>query len=58
MTPTQQLADIKLGGKLNERVATARANGDSWQTIARAIFVETGFVITDEALRRWYPEAS
>jgi len=53
MTPTQQLAEIKLGTPIDEWVAARRTSGDSWRTIARDLYTETGLVVSDETLRQW-----
>ncbi len=56
MTPTQQLAELKLGASLETWVTNRRTRGESWRAIARDLHTETGIGISDESLRQWYPE--
>lgn len=44
----------RLGTDLTAYVAAQRANGDSWQTIALALYRQTDVLVTDETLRRWF----
>lgn len=55
-SPTYQLADLALGGKLREMVMEGRALKQSWQQIAQRIYDRTGgaVVVSDETLRRWF----
>jgi hypothetical protein len=55
MTPTQQLAELKLGGSLEQWVTDRRTRGDSWRTIARDLHAETNIAVSDETLRQWFP---
>jgi hypothetical protein len=55
-SPTRQLADLKLGGRLDafvmeRRGATPRK---SWRKISQELFVATGIDVTHETLRGWY----
>lgn len=54
MTPTRQLLDVKLDGRLDATVERARTRGDSWYTIADDLNTATGLDISAESLRRWY----
>lgn len=56
MTPTQQLADVKLGGTLEAFVRERRAKGFSWATISLELHGEIGVRVTGESLRTWYPD--
>lgn len=59
MTPTQQLAEIKLGHPLEQWVNEARDRGDSWRTISRDLHLATGVTVSDESLRQWFtPEVA
>lgn len=53
----QRLLDLKLGGKLAERVAELRADGLGFRLAARQITKETGVTVTGESLRNWYGSA-
>ena len=54
MTPTEQLIDIKLDGRLKQVIAESRAAGKSWTIIARDIFIATGVSVSNESLRQWF----
>jgi len=56
MTPTEQLIDLKLDGRLSELIAESRAAGKSWSTIARDIYIATGVSVSNESLRQWSAE--
>jgi hypothetical protein len=62
LTPTQQLASLKLGRPLDEYVAEKRSARPrwSWSLIAEQLATDTdGQVsITGEALRLWYGEVA
>lgn len=51
----RQLLDLKLDGRLDERVAELQAEGKGFRLIARALVEETGVQVSGEILRRWYP---
>ncbi len=57
-TPKYLLADLILEGKLEEFVASRRADGLAWRHVASALFEATeGKVdVTQETLRAWFPE--
>lgn len=57
-TPRHELADLKLGGdgELALFVAERRADGKSWQKIARELWAVTGIDVTPESLRTWCGE--
>lgn len=62
-TPTRRLADLMLGGALDDFVLTRRASGRSWRLISRDLWEATGgeLDVTYETLRGWYldePEAA
>lgn len=57
MTPTQQLAELKLGVPLSAWVGRRRSRGDSWQTIARELYTATDLSVSDETIRLWFAEA-
>ena len=56
LTPTQQLASIKLGRPLADYVAEKRATGSPWSSIAADLSLDTdGTVdVSRETLRLWY----
>lgn len=56
-TPTQQLADVLLGGGLEEFVRSRRP-GRSWRLIARDLWEATNHRVdvTYETVRGWYPD--
>lgn len=54
-SPTQQLAEIKLGGSLEDFVRSRRP-GTSWRRIAIELRDATGLDIANETLRMWYPD--
>ena len=55
-TAAHELADHKAGGNLDEKVRRLRAALVSWPAIARLLKIEHGIEVSDETLRRWYPE--
>lgn len=57
--PQKQLAESALGEPIEPWIDARRRDGDSWRTIALALYVATdGRVsLTSEAVRRWNPEA-
>lgn len=57
-TPTRRLADLLLGGRLDQFVLTKRAEGRSWRLIARDLWETTNgeLDVTYETLRAWFPE--
>lgn len=54
---TFQLLDRLLDGKLGERIHQARADGHSYERIARDLCAEQGIDLTGETIRRWHLEA-
>lgn len=54
----KRLADLLLGGKLDEFVRSRRAEGRAWRLIARDLWEATdgALDVTHETLRSWYPE--
>lgn len=58
--PLRRLADLHLGGKLDEFVQTRRVEGRSWRLIERDLYLETdGLVeVAFETLRNWYAGAA
>ncbi len=52
----QQLLTAKLGKPLDRVVRDLRADDRSWPWIAKKITRETGVAVSDESLRRWFPE--
>lgn len=57
-TPTRRLADLLLGGKLDDFVLTRRAEGRAWRLISRDLWEETDgeLDVTYETLRSWFPD--
>lgn len=55
-TPTRRLLDLALDGELDAFVATRRARGDSWSSIAFDLFAKTEVRITPETLRVWFAD--
>jgi hypothetical protein len=57
-TPTRRLADLLLGGSLDEFVLTRRREGRSWRLISRDIWETTDgeLDITYETLRSWFAD--
>lgn len=49
------LADLVLGGKLQQRLSDARSNGDSYDDIARELHAE-GISVSGETVRKWCRE--
>lgn len=54
----QELADLKLGGRLDELVKSMRSEDPpvSWRGMAKYFLVEHGVDVTNDQLRRWYGE--
>ena len=53
-TPTRELLDVKLAGRLDRLVRLRRAEGLSWERVARFVSDESGVDTSGESLRRWY----
>lgn len=53
-----QLLDRLLDGKLGERIDQARAEGHSYERIARELCAEQSIDLTGETIRRWHSEAA
>lgn len=53
-----QLLDRLLGGTLAQRIETGRAEGKSYERLARELCVEFEIDITSETIRRWAAEVA
>lgn len=53
MTPKQQLIEMKLGEPLLPFIESHRADGASWDTIARTVSQRTGVTVTDQTIRNY-----
>ena len=53
MTPKQQLIEMKLGQPLMPYIESLRAQGASWDAIARELWTRTGVSITDQTVRNY-----
>jgi len=47
------MADRMAEGNLAARITALRAAGDSWETIARVLYDESGIEVTGQTLRAW-----
>lgn len=58
-TPTRRLADFIVPGGLDAYVAQHRGRGDSWQRIARDLYLDTDgeLDITFQTLASWFAAA-
>lgn len=54
MTPTRQLADLKIPGGLEAFVARHRKAGSSWATISRDLWALHDLTLSHETLRQWF----
>jgi len=52
-TALQQLVDLRLGGRLQDRVETLRRDEQGWRKVAAAISDEAGLRVGYESLRNW-----
>lgn len=59
-TPLQLLLDERLGGDghLEQLVRDKRKTKTPWRFIAREVHEATGYDVTHEALRSWFPDGS
>lgn len=57
MTPTQQLASIRLGRPVMDWIAEQRQAGVGWDKLAQNLEALTGILISREAPRRWWKDA-
>ena len=57
MTPTQQLASIRLGKPVLDWIAEQRAAGTTWDRMAQNLETLTGIDISREAIRQWHNDA-
>jgi len=55
-TTTRRLADVLLGGGLDEYVTQRRDAGKSWRRITLDLRDDIGIDITHNTLRAWYPD--
>ena len=59
-TPLRELITAKLTqrrlGTLDEYVNKHRGRGQGWRAIAGSLSAQTGYKVSHESLRRWYPE--
>lgn len=55
-TPLQQLLEMALepAGGAQEYIDERRANGNTWDEIARSVHRDTGHRVSRESLRGWY----
>jgi intein-encoded DNA endonuclease-like protein len=53
-SPLRQLLDLKLDGKLDERVKQLQEEGLGFRLIARQLFADTDVSVSYEVLRKWY----
>lgn len=58
MTPKQQLIEMKLGEPLMPFIESHRADGASWDTIARTVSQRTGITVTDQTIRNYAARAA
>lgn len=54
----RQFADYILDGRLDERVRQLRAEGNSWENVARHIWLETDQLVsvTTAGLKNWFKD--
>jgi len=57
MTPTQQLASIRLGRPVLGWIAEQREAGITWDRMAQNLETLTGILISREAIRQWHNDA-
>lgn len=52
----RQFADYVLDGRLDERVRELRSAGNSWEIVARHLWIETDQLVSVSAagLKNWY----
>lgn len=58
MTPKQQLIEMKLGEPLLPLIEARRAEGASWDAIARELWTRTGVTVTDQTIRNYAAKAA
>jgi hypothetical protein len=58
MTPKQQLIEMKLGEPLMPFIESLRAQGASWDAIARELWTRTGVTVTDQTIRNYAARAA
>lgn len=52
-TSVYRLADQLFEGRLAERLATLRAEGKTWEQIARQLYIERNVDVTGVTVGRW-----
>lgn len=58
MSHAADLIADRLGGDLAGWVTAKREDGASWHRIALDLYEQTGVLVTDETVRRWFREAA
>lgn len=58
MTPKQQLIEMKLGEPLLPFIEHHRADGASWDAIARVVSQRTGVTVSDQTIRNYAARAA
>lgn len=56
--PKFQLIDLKLDGGLSEYITTRREAGDSFDTIAKLLWSDTGISVTGATIANWVNDLS